>query len=543
MNKHIIFTLLCLFGITFSSFAQDKYAAWRSSWLEKAEKSTPFLRKEKKSPVGIVQIQPDRSAFQGCRMVDAGGMSDFYRSSINSRNGIIIDFGEHVTGYFTFKTDLVTLYPDAPIRLKFTFGEVPAELNTAFDPYPGGLSRAWLQDEIVTVSDIPSTITIPRRLSFRYVKIEAVGQFLYEFKISDMYCEATTSVTDWPDPLPENTDPRIKKINEVGLNTLKECMQTVYEDGPKRDRRLWIGDLYLEALANMYSFKNHALTRHCLYILAALADEDGLLYASTFERPYLHRSTNQIVDYSLLYNVALLDYLKATGDRETADDLWPVVKEQIEFALGYLDERMIYDPQKGRPMWIFFDWTPGLNTNVAIQGALIYSLQQSYELAERLGKENEVSDWPRLATRLQKAIRQANYDRKKGLFYSGADRQLSYISQIWMVLSGTLSTKEGAVALKQVLADSSAVYPGTPYAWHYLIEALIKCGMHAEAKEILLSYWGGMVDKGADTFWEVYDPADDYRSPYNFYPVNSYCHAWSCTPVYFINRYPDIFLK
>ena len=49
--------------------------------------------------------------------------------------------------------------------------------------------------------------------------------------------------------------------------------------------------------------------------------------------------------------------------------------------------------------------------------------------------------------------------------------------------------------------------------------------------------------KGADTFWEVYDPNDDFRSPYNFFPINSYCHAWSCTPVYFINKYPEIFQK
>ena len=27
-------------------------------------------------------------------------------------------------------------------------------------------------------------------------------------------------------------------------------MQDVFEDGPKRDRRLWLGDLRLEALAN-----------------------------------------------------------------------------------------------------------------------------------------------------------------------------------------------------------------------------------------------------------------------------------------------------
>ena len=65
--------------------------------------------------------------------------------------------------------------------------------------------------------------------------------------------------------------------------------------------------------------------------------------------------------------------------------------------------------------------------------------------------------------------------------------------------------------------------------------------MGAEAKANLQTYWGGMVTKKADTFWEVYDPNNEYLSPYNFFPINSYCHAWSCTPVYFIRKYPEIF--
>jgi hypothetical protein len=79
-------------------------------------------------------------------------------------------------------------------------------------------------------------------------------------------------------------------------------------------------------------------------------------------------------------------------------------------------------------------------------------------------------------------------------------------------------------------------YPGAPYLYHYVIEAMIQCGMKQEAKDMLVNYWGGMVKKGADTFWEVYDAKDDFLSPNNFFRVNSYCHAWSCTPVYYIRN-------
>ena len=78
---------------------------------------------------------------------------------------------------------------------------------------------------------------------------------------------------------------------------------------------------------------------------------------------------------------------------------------------------------------------------------------------------------------------------------------------------------------------------------HYYVEALMRSGLTGAARQQVLSYWGNMVIKGADTFWEVYDPENDYTSPYKFYPVNSYCHAWSCTPAYFIRKYPEVFQR
>jgi hypothetical protein len=144
---------------------------------------------------------------------------------------------------------------------------------------------------------------------------------------------------------------------------------------------------------------------------------------------------------------------------------------------------------------------------------------------------------------MRKASRETFYDKKLGVMKSGPDAQISYLSQVWMILSGTLDKKEAVKALEYVLADDTACYIGSPYAYHYLIEAMIQCGMEERAREMLITYWGDMVNKGADTFWEVYDPNDDFKSPYGFFPVNSYCHAWSCTPVYFIYKYKDIFQR
>ncbi|MEB3374808.1 hypothetical protein SFC43_21400 [Bacteroides sp. CR5/BHMF/2] len=47
-----------------------------------------------------------------------------------------------------------------------------------FDSYKEGLSRAWLQDEVVSVMYVPQTVNLSRRLAFRYVKIELLGSSL-----------------------------------------------------------------------------------------------------------------------------------------------------------------------------------------------------------------------------------------------------------------------------------------------------------------------------------------------------------------------------
>jgi alpha-L-rhamnosidase len=537
--------LFVLILISCASYAQDVFKNQKVGWLKIAKETEPVLKQTIKKPIGIVVAVKDDLAYQGWNIQAKNPMDSLYQRSMKKNSGIVLDFGEHLTGYFTFKIEDLGRVTDAALRLKFTFAEVPSEVALPFDPYTGGLSRAWLQDEIVTINEVPKTITIPRRVSFRYVKIEVLGSSVYsDFKITMAKLKASTSVKTTPIPLSINTDPMIAKIDKIGLATLKECMQTVYEDGPKRDRRLWIGDLYLEAMVNTYSYKNHDLTKHCLYLLAGLAYDDGVVPANVFERPKPHHQVNKLFDYALIYNVALKEYFEATGDKKTALDLWVVAKKQIEIPKKYIGADGMLDYEKAnKEWWLFFDWRNGLDKQAALQGVVIWAYKNTYELAKKLGKENEVAELPALIEKMTKATQTNLYDAQKGLYVSGKDKQVSYCSQAWMILSGVASNEMGAKALKALPGTENVVYPGAPYLYHYVIEAMIKVGMEQEAKKLLVTYWGDMVSKGADTFWEVYDPKNDFLSPYNFFLVNSYCHAWSCTPVYFIRKYPQIFQK
>ena len=543
---HLILLLLCIACPTLASAADRAYDDRRGRWLEIAERLKPELREQTIRPRAVVRAINDADAYQHWRYDSVGQPEDMlYSRNFKDVKEITLDFGKHLTGYFSFMPTTLTRCQDAPVRLRIYCGEMPAELNTPLEPWSGSLSRAWMQDEVVTLMRMDSVITIPRRLAGRYLKIELLGASPdFDFSIERPVFTAVTSAPDISPGLPEGTAPAVADIHRVGLETLSECMQTVYEDGPKRDRRLWAGDLYLESLANRHSFRNFDLTKRCLYLFAALADDDGLIISNLFETPEPHPQYGSVcTSYSLLWNSTLLEYLNDTGDIEAARELWPVARRQVEEALTYVGPDGLYD--RGlRPdsyAWTFFDWRDGLDTATPMQGAIIFALDQTYELARRLGLEKEVASWPTHADKMRKAALKNLYDPQSGMFVSGPHRQISTLGQTWMVKSGVVKGAKARKALKNVMSHPDALTPGTPYGMHYLLEALVDSGLTDEARTLMLDYWGGMVSKGADTFWELYDPDNDFISSYGFSPLNSACHAWSCTPVYFIARYPEIF--
>jgi hypothetical protein len=184
--------------------------------------------------------------------------------------------------------------------------------------------------------------------------------------------------------------------------------------------------------------------------------------------------------------------------------------------------------------WIFVDWRDELEKSASMHGILLFSYRQALELARLAGAERDAAGYSDRIARMTAAARAAFYDSARGLFLSGKDRQVSWASQAWMTLSGVATKEEAAAALRAVAKTSEAVRPGTPYLYHYIAEAMLSAGMKQEALALIESYWGGMVAAGADTFWEIYDPANALLSPYKSVSMNSYCHAWSCTPSYFL---------
>ena len=93
------------------------------------------------------------------------------------RNGgrLILDFGEELVGRLQLTLRSETNYNDSPVRLRLVFAEFPLEIADRNRKGSFSLSSAWIQDEIVTLDDMPQTYTLPRIYAMRYVYIEVMA--------------------------------------------------------------------------------------------------------------------------------------------------------------------------------------------------------------------------------------------------------------------------------------------------------------------------------------------------------------------------------
>jgi hypothetical protein len=502
-----------------------------------AESLKPKLNETIVLPVSVVKAEADSSRYLRWKMVKEYSAEEVKTKWFKKGESFIVDFGEHRVGYVSFKAVGVGDQFDAPTHLRLTFGEVPGDVAESFEGYKAWISSSWLPVETIHIDELPSRMELPRRYAFRYMKVEVLDtSSRYAFRMEDLTLKAVSSAKKSVAPLKSGSE-LLRRIDETSLATLRDCMQTVFEDGPRRDRRLWIGDLRLQAMTNYLSFQNNDLVKRCLYLFAAFQREDGWMPACVFEKPKPVTGHDYLLDYSVLYGAVLYDYVVATKDLATGRDLLPVAAKQIELALKLVGDDGLYAaaPIKGAKLGApepFIDWHFQLDKSAAMQGVLIYGMRRLARLAEMIGRNAETPTYAVSIEKMRAAARKKYFDESRRVFV--CDTQVSWASQAWMTLAGVGSPEECRAAISQTMTIGEAVRPNTPYLHHYMLEAMVTCGMQQEALRLIEEYWGGMVKAGADTFWEAYDPKNSLFSPYGDIHSNSFCHAWSCTPAYFL---------
>lgn len=368
---------------------------------------------------------------------------------------------------------------------------------------------------------------LPLSKAFRYVQVQAGAGVSYD-SISMFYEYA---------PVKDKgafrcSDDQVNRIYDVAKYTLHLNTREFFIDGIKRDRWVWSGDAYQSYLMNYYLFFDSAT------VMRTLLAQRG--------KDPVTSHINTIMDYTFYWFLGIYDYYRYTGDTAFIRLCYPRMQTLMNYCLGRRNSDGLLQGMAGD--WIFIDWADGLSKEgeVSFEQLLFCRSLETMALCADI-----VHD-----TQAQQQYNDLSKDVKGKLFnwYWNESKQALVHSRIngkptdnvtryanmFSIFFNYLNSQQQQGVKQQVLLNNQVPAITTPYMRFYELEALCALGEQGYVLQEMKRYWGGMLDLGATSFWEEYNPARKGAEHYAMYgrPFGkSLCHAWGASPIYLLGKY------
>jgi hypothetical protein len=329
------------------------------------------------------------------------------------------------------------------------------------------------------------------------------------------------------------SDTLINHIWNVSAYTLQLTSREFFIDGIKRDRWVWSGDAYQSYLMNYYLFNDAPLVQRTLQLLRGKDPVTG--------------HVNTIMDYTFYWFLGLYDYYLYTGDKEFIRLMYPKMQSLMQWVLSRRNSRGLLEGQAGD--WLFIDWAekPMDKKGEVSFEELLYarSLETMALCADLLDKPTDKQTYSDLAANVKTILLKEFWDKSKGGFVHNkvnglSDGTVTRYTNMFAIFFNYLTEKQKADVKEKVILNPAVMKITTPYMRFYELEAMCSMGETNYVMQEMRAYWGGMLQEGATTFWEKYDPAEKgvqhlamYNRPYR----KSLCHAWGASPIYLLGKY------
>jgi alpha-L-rhamnosidase len=434
-------------------------------------------------------------------------------ATIKNKNEWLIDFGKETFGF-------VKLHGiKGKGKVNLYYGESKEEAQSVDD--------AMTLDRLSLSVNGSTDSVMPLSKAFRYVNIVFEGNIsidsasmLYEY--ADVKQRGSFSCSD----------ELINKIYDVSKYTLELNTREFFIDGIKRDRWVWSGDAYQSYLMNYYSyFDNPTVTR----TMMALRGKDPVT-----------AHINTIMDYTFYWFISVYDYYLYTGDATFIKQYYPRMQSMMEYCLHRRNKNGLMEGLSGD--WTFIDWAAGLSKKGEIsfeQMLFARSLETMSLCADIANDKSNAAEYKKLATDIKAKVFSIYWnDQKHALVHSRVEgKQTENVTRYANMFGIFFNyfTEEQKQAVKQhVLLNDSIQKITTPYMRFYELEALCAMGEQSYVLKEMKSYWGGMLNLGATSFWEEYNPdkkGTEHLAMYGRKFGKSLCHAWGASPIYLLGKY------
>ncbi|MBO5023008.1 MAG: alpha-rhamnosidase [Clostridia bacterium] len=420
--------------------------------------------------------------------------------------GTLFDFGKESFGNIVFEN----------ISLK----------DAKFTAYCGeSREEAMDTEHSIVIISVSGECYHSESVAFRYVFVPDFGG---EYKISaDFEYLPIENKGEFA-----SEDELLNKIYEVAVYTLGLNSREGFLDGIKRDRWVWGGDAYQSFLANYYLASDKDIVRRTFKILRG-ADPVTM-------------HINTIPDYTFYWIISLWEYYFHTGDAEFVASIYRDMRSLLDFAESRLSEDGLYERCRGD--WVFVDWAEHFDKDAGPICAEQMLLCRAYECAancaELMKDEEYTSCFLKRAKEVREKINALYWDEEKNAFvdeYKTGNRNVTRHANIFALLYNLTTEERKEKIIAHVIKNNEIPAIVTPYFRFFELAAMCDIGDFAYVLESLRSYWGGMINEGATSFWEKYEPDQKGAEHYAMYGRRygkSLCHAWGGTsPIYVIGKY------
>jgi len=468
---------------------------------------SPFLAHFKLPPVALLRVYSGSGTLENApSLISSNRAAEFSVTagsepvSPSMQPQIMLDFGREVNGRLEFESDC-----DQTADVDVQYGESEAEaLN---QPYLG----------MTPVHIAPHAIAYGPKGAFRYALLRFERGTKIRFRsiqLDGIYYPVKYQ------GFFQSSDEKLNRMWVVGAYTAHLCMQDDIWDAPKRDRGRWMGDLDVSGRTIEDVFDDRFLMEETL---------DRLLG----EAPITHH-VDGIAGYSALWITGETEYYRHTGSRAQLEGVHERLLQLLRYMETELDDRALYvNNSKTFP---FVDWSPELASDtpelrMATQFEFYAGFRDGIYLLRELADTQNADAFQKRADEMKAAAQKYLLD-KSGAF--GARWQ----TNAYAVLSDVADPSDYDAIWRNSLSSVGHIkYNGliiTPYYNYYVISAMAKMGHRIEALDWIRQYWGGMIDEGATSFWEGYDPSwyrQDFHAALQADDASGYqaslAHGWS----------------
>lgn len=324
-----------------------------------------------------------------------------------------------------------------------------------------------------------------------------------------------------------SSDERINKIWDVSAYTFQLNSREFYFDGIKRDRWVWSGDAYQSYMVNNYlNFDRDIVKR----TIIALRGKDPV-----------EQHINTITDYSFYWIISVMNYYSYTGDMDFVKLMFPRMQSLMTFCETRKNADGFVEGIDGD--WVFIDWS-----DLDKEGAPCAEQMLMYQAYKTLAQAAKLLDKPyeeyeKTADKLKADINKFYWDEEKGAFidsYSSGKRNVTRHANIFAIMYDFATESQLESIVKNVILNDEITQITTPYFKFFELDTMCKIGNKDYVEDMISSYWGGMIELGATSIWETFEPdlsGAEHYGMYNKKYAKSLCHAWGAGPVYLLGRY------